>query len=342
MANYFDECNEYVGIDTLLANITDTDSNGDPAIRVKDTDASAVLNSIAKTENTPHISGDKGVQMLAVRTDDGTVLAADGDYIPLSIDSLGNLRVSGSASSVTAEYNSPEDFTATYLGTGTITIGSLPISITDDSQWAYVIAVDETLHRAYAFVAASSGIKFDYTGTTLTIYQNGVAITSLVGTSTWRFRVGLNGIKKAYDPDSNTIDVTQGNTLPFHRETVSETISLSTSDTTFYYAMSMDTFKHASIGLLSTIAGSSYVYKIYASNNASITIPATGYTIVAGDGWSDVSADILGAASITINANGSRKDFIDTAISVEWLLLQFTYDYTAGTNSIIINAKKFY
>lgn len=44
-------------------------------------------------EDTPHISGDIGAFVLAVRNDAGTPLAADGDYIPFTTDATGAIRV---------------------------------------------------------------------------------------------------------------------------------------------------------------------------------------------------------------------------------------------------------
>ena len=72
-------------------------------------------------EDAAHNSGDLGVQMLAVRNDAGTALAgATGDYIPLSTDSSGNLRIAGSTvaggkSVVTTIRN---DYTSTSVTTG--------------------------------------------------------------------------------------------------------------------------------------------------------------------------------------------------------------------------------
>ena len=55
------------------------------------------LQNITFAEDSAHTSGDLGVMGLAVRNDAGTSLAGtDLDYAPLSLDSSGNLRVSGS------------------------------------------------------------------------------------------------------------------------------------------------------------------------------------------------------------------------------------------------------
>lgn len=58
--------------------------------------------NLGKAEDAPHTTGDVGVEMLAVRNDAGGPLAgATGDYIPLTTDANGNLRVVASGSTVT-------------------------------------------------------------------------------------------------------------------------------------------------------------------------------------------------------------------------------------------------
>jgi len=51
------------------------------------------LSGLSHNEDDAHVSGDPGVMSLGVRNDAGTALAADGDYIPLSMDSTGAVRV---------------------------------------------------------------------------------------------------------------------------------------------------------------------------------------------------------------------------------------------------------
>lgn len=47
-------------------------------------------------EDSAHVSGDYGSFVMGVRNDAGTAFGADGDYVPLSIDSTGALRVAAS------------------------------------------------------------------------------------------------------------------------------------------------------------------------------------------------------------------------------------------------------
>lgn len=76
--------------------------------------------NLGKAEDSPHTSGDVGVLSLAVRNDSGTVLAgSDLDYIPLSTDSLGNLRIASSPSfpSTVNSTSSPLANSAVFTGT---------------------------------------------------------------------------------------------------------------------------------------------------------------------------------------------------------------------------------
>ena len=66
--------------------------------------SNATLIALSKAEDAAHSSGDQGIMSLAVRNDAGTSLvSADGDYSPLSVNSAGFLRVIGSSNSEKAE-----------------------------------------------------------------------------------------------------------------------------------------------------------------------------------------------------------------------------------------------
>lgn len=56
----------------------------------------STLTALSKAEDSAHVSGDQGIQTLAVRNDTpGSLVSANGDYAPLQVDATGNLRVSG-------------------------------------------------------------------------------------------------------------------------------------------------------------------------------------------------------------------------------------------------------
>lgn len=80
-----------------------------PVVLASDTD-------FVKAEDAAHSSGDKGIAALAVRQDTAAALAGTaGDYTPLGVDALNNLRVitAMTATTVTATFNRPAD-TAVY------------------------------------------------------------------------------------------------------------------------------------------------------------------------------------------------------------------------------------
>lgn len=52
----------------------------------------AALESLVLAEDAAHVSGDKGIMALGVRSDAGASFGADGDYIPLSLNGGGSLR----------------------------------------------------------------------------------------------------------------------------------------------------------------------------------------------------------------------------------------------------------
>ncbi len=74
--------------------------------------------SLGKAEDASHSSGDTGVMALGVRNDAGTALAGtDGDYIPLSTDSSGFLRVNVSAGGTSGTQYTEADTDASITGT---------------------------------------------------------------------------------------------------------------------------------------------------------------------------------------------------------------------------------
>jgi len=86
------------------------------------TSIDATLTALSKAEDSVHGSGDQGIMALAVREDGGTALAADGDYIPLTTDSTGRLRVSPSDTGP----NNSIDAQAVSVGTSEIALPTTP------------------------------------------------------------------------------------------------------------------------------------------------------------------------------------------------------------------------
>jgi len=59
----------------------------------------ATFQSIIKQEDEPHVSGDKGIMILGIRSDADTSTASDGDYSVLKLDEQGRLKVSSKPAS---------------------------------------------------------------------------------------------------------------------------------------------------------------------------------------------------------------------------------------------------
>jgi hypothetical protein len=58
-----------------------------------------LLISIIKSEDTQHVSGDKGIMLLGLRSDSDTSTADDGDYSVLKLDEKGRLKVASTPAS---------------------------------------------------------------------------------------------------------------------------------------------------------------------------------------------------------------------------------------------------
>lgn len=81
-------------------------------------------------EDSPHVSGDIGAFILAVRNDAGTALAADGDYSPFQVNAAGELRVT--------------------------TTGGTPTGRDDtDNQAAVATGLNTTVNRVYVWDGAN-------------------------------------------------------------------------------------------------------------------------------------------------------------------------------------------
>ena len=87
---------------TVTANLSATDNAvlDDIAQKIGDVETAVqAIDDIVKAEDAAHSSGDKGVMFLGVRQDSQADFGADGDYVPLSIDADGKLRVAAAAAS---------------------------------------------------------------------------------------------------------------------------------------------------------------------------------------------------------------------------------------------------
>lgn len=112
--------------------------------------ADVVLTNLEKDEDTAHVSGDKGIMGLAVRNDSGAVLAGDGDYIPLTTNNQGALRVTVTDPSASAveidDYNT-----------------SAAVAVGATANHDYTVTVGKTLILNRIWASASGRIKVTVT-----------------------------------------------------------------------------------------------------------------------------------------------------------------------------------
>lgn len=87
-----DETSRGLRATVTLSNALKVDASFTP-LQVNSLTPGTSSTNLGKAEDAGHSSGDVGVMALAVRNDAGTAFAADNDYVPLSVDSVGGVRV---------------------------------------------------------------------------------------------------------------------------------------------------------------------------------------------------------------------------------------------------------
>lgn len=146
-------------IDTVLDNIyLDTTT-----IAGDTTSIDATLIALSHLEDTAHVSGQAGLMPLGVRQDVVAPLAADGDYIPFSMDRNGSLRVT--VTDPNASATEVDDYNTTVaVATGA--------TVNHD----YTVTALKTLLMRQAWATASGRIKVE-----LIIDPGGTPLTKFVG-----------------------------------------------------------------------------------------------------------------------------------------------------------------
>lgn len=135
----------------------------------------------------------------------------NADQVMIVDDTGAQVTAFGSPSTV-ATHRSPEDFTATYTSSTTITLASLPSSITDDSQLVYIRVVPSSGDAA-VYVNGSGSVTMRESASVVTISGAGTPFAS--GDA---YEVGLNLQDKAYD-DTTDVLKTQEQSPVYDRRT---------------------------------------------------------------------------------------------------------------------------
>ena len=131
----------------------------------------------------------------------GTAVPTFGStpVVPSAIyDDEGNQITSFGSPSTIAEFKSPSDFSATYTSTTTITLSSVPFTITDSSQLVYIRVVPAS-GDSEVYTNGSSGVTMTVSSNVVTIAGAGTPFAS--GDA---YEIGINGQDKAYDPSTQS------------------------------------------------------------------------------------------------------------------------------------------
>lgn len=144
-------------------------------------------------------AGSVPVSLNAADIQIGAVEIKDGSSdLRAIVDSNGALKVTGGGGVPNAEYKSPSDFTATYTSNVTITLSSLPVTISDSSQIVYVKVVPSSGSASY-YTNGQDGVTMNISSNVLTISGAGTPFAS--GDV---YEIGINAQTKAYDASTNS------------------------------------------------------------------------------------------------------------------------------------------
>jgi hypothetical protein len=238
----------------------------------------ATLAGVIKAEDAAHGSGHNGIMALGVRNDAGTTLAGtDGDYIPLSIDANGALRVTGGGGGT--EYT--EDAAA-----AANPVGGVNILVRKDTPTSEVSADgDNIVQRGSAYGAAY-----------VTILDSGGAVVS--GSTQYTEDVAAAG-----DPVGPVI-------LAIRRDTLSTSEVSADGDNIALKATSKGQLHvDASNGLAHDAVDAGNGPKITAKAETS----PKGITLVADADRTDLYADADGMLMVKLNTSGA--DIVSEAVS---------------------------
>jgi len=202
------------------------------------------LNSIIKEEDTLHTSGDKGIMLLGLRSDNDTATANEGDYTTLKLDEQGRLKVSTKPASypdITGSITTTQPVISTPVVGGTVsgdvsrasnvmlfctgTFSTInctfegSLEATGDTNWFTIQAIRSnanTVETATGNLSAQPAYAWELSVNALSrIRVRATARTS--GTQNWLFKLGTYATEpipaaqvSATQPVSGTVTANQG------------------------------------------------------------------------------------------------------------------------------------
>jgi hypothetical protein len=237
------------------------------------TSTSITLLAASQSEGYPVIASGDVIEVVyrgASRLTDGTQISnvygvynttepslSDGDLAQLQLNDKGQLKVTGGASSVTAQYTSPSSFTATYTSSTTLTLSALSgFSITDSSQLVYIKVIPASGDAAI-YVNGSDGVTMTVSSNVVTIAGAGTPFAS--GDV---YEVGINALPFELDASTQSMK-TSSLTNVWNQYTHPQTI-VTAQDLTAAYAdfgpeIDMRGFTHLSVYIITDVNDSENV-----------------------------------------------------------------------------------
>lgn len=271
-----------------------------------------LIDNLVQTEDAIAGSGFAGVAVLAVRQDSQTALAADGDFIPPTIDSAGGLRVSivsGAGSGGTAAADDADFVAGTTSGTPMMgVVEATPTTVTDGDLGTVGITAKRGL-KVTLFNSAGSEITADTQATQDTALGT---ITSVTGAQSF-FRAATSTPTAVSADDDSVLGWATRNGAQ-----VVSPVPHTTGGLSIFRSLDLDETEEdvkASAGQVygawvTNVATSTRWLKFYNAGSASVTVGTTTPVITIG---------IPGNTSDDISANfgaGGMGIAFDTAICV--------------------------
>jgi len=203
----------------------------------------ATLQSVIKQEDAPHTSGDKGIMMLGIRSDEDLPQAENGDYSGFQLDEFGRMKVASTPASyadITGSITAIQSTIATPVAGGTV-IGDVSrasnvMMFCTGTFAAINVAFEGSLEATgenwFGIQAVRSNANTIETATgnlsAMPIYAWELSVNALArvrvrctartsGTQVWRFKLGTYATEPipaaqvtATQPVSGTVTANQG------------------------------------------------------------------------------------------------------------------------------------
>jgi len=254
-------------------------------------------------EDTAHTTADKGLMPLAVRNDTAGALAGtDGDYIPVTTDALGNIRVvhtdvAGNEASVIATIKSLKSDVSSVAGVvtnvngGNRDAGTQTVTLADDDPSVTSLGIMDDWDATEDSAIGTDGavVMFEAKSGQKTAVDDGDAVIQVTN---------LNGelVLAGYSWSGNAVRFEEIDPIPEHY--ITETLADVTNGTdgTYYYYVDMNSYRKGSFQLDGISGG---------SGTCTATVEGTlqdDGTAQGSCSYDDIGADTFGAANWTADA----------------------------------------